>query len=87
MTVDQYIEKLSYKGFSFGEDALGFIYFGKELTGSSDLVVNTAIEITLKAQKTFDGSFYVSLLEGLKKEGITTRRAAFRFAESYNLLV
>ncbi|MFS0781454.1 DUF6123 family protein [Bacillus sp. 1P06AnD] len=86
MTVDQYIEKLSHKGFSFGEDALGFIYFGKELTGSDDILVITAIEITLKAQKTFDGSFYIALLEELAKETIKTRREAIFFAEKHNLL-
>ena len=86
MNVEQYIEHLEYKGFIFGDDAKGFIFFGKEMTDSSDQVVKAAIEITLKAQKTFDGSFYISLLEALKERRVLTRRKALQFAEESNLL-
>ncbi len=86
MTVEQYIEHLEYKGFIFGDDAKGFIFFGKEMTASSDQVVTAAIEITLKAQKTFDGSFYISLLEALKERQVLTRRKALQFAKESNLL-
>ena len=86
MTVDQYIEKLEHKGFVFREDSKGFIFFGKELTGASDSLVNAAIEITLKAQMTFDGSFYISLLEALQAGKITSRRQALQFAEDSNIL-
>ena len=86
MNVEQYIEHLEYKGFTFGDDAKGFIFFGKEMTASSDQVVTAAIEITLKAQKTFDGSFYISLLEALKERQVLTRRKALQFAKESNLL-
>ena len=86
MNVEQYIEHLEYKGFIFGDDAKGFIFFGKEMTASSDQVVKAAIEITLKAQKTFDGSFYISLLETLKERRVLTRRKALQFAKERNLL-
>ena len=86
MTVEQYIEHLEYKGFIFGDDAKGFIFFGKEMTASSDQVVTAAIEITLKAQKRFDGSFYISLLEALKERQVLTRRKALQFAKESNLL-
>ena len=86
MNVEQYIEHLEYKGFILGDDAKGFIFFGKEMTDSSDQVVKAAIEITLKAQKTFDGSFYISLLEALKERRVLTRRKALQFAEESNLL-
>ena len=56
------------------------------MTDSSDQVVKAAIEITLKAQKTFDGSFYISLLEALKERRVLTRRKALQFAEESNLL-
>ncbi|WP_019241925.1 DUF6123 family protein [Bacillus sp. AP8] len=87
MKVEDYIEQLEFKGFSFGEDARGFIFFGKEYTGASDTMVNAAIEITLKVQKKFDGSFYVSFLEMMKQNQIDTRKKALQFAEQYNLFV
>ena len=87
MNVQEYIERLEDKGFVFGEDIKGFIFFGKEYTGASDVLVNAAIEITLKVQKTFDGSFYIALLETLKEKDITTRKKALQFAEESQLLV
>ena len=87
MNVHNYIEQLEHKGFVFREDAKGFIYFGKEMTGAKDEIVNVAIEITLKAQKSFDGSFYVSLLESFKQKEISTRKDALQFAEEYNLFI
>lgn len=86
MKVEQYIEELEHKGFSFGEDAKGFIFFGKEFTGAEDRIVNVAIEITLKVQKRFDGSFYISLLEAMKEKNILSRKQALQFAEDNHLL-
>ncbi|MCU9613653.1 DUF6123 family protein [Caldibacillus lycopersici] len=80
-SVGEYIQYLQGKGFPFEEDAIGFIYFGMQYTNSPDCLAIAAIEITLKAQKRFDGSFYISLLEALKKENVTNREEAFRFVE------
>ena len=85
-TVEEYVSFLEDKGFIFGEDAIGFIYFGKHYTGASDFLVNTAIEMTLKAQKSFDGSFYISLLENLKQNQIKSRPEAEEFARERGLL-
>ncbi len=85
-SVEDYVAFLEGKGFSFGKDAIGFIHFGKQYANASDFLVNTAIEITLKAQKSFDGSFYVSLLENLKQHNIRTKREAEQFANEYGLL-
>ncbi|MGM9927850.1 MAG: DUF6123 family protein [Bacillus sp. (in: firmicutes)] len=87
MNVQEYIERLEHKGFVFRDDAIGFIFFGKESTGSSDILVNASIEITLKVQKTFDGSFYIALLETLNQHHIETRKQALKFAEERQLLV
>lgn len=87
MTVDQYLEQLENRGFTFGEDAKGFIFFGKEFTGAKDIIVIAAIEITLKVQKEFDGSFFVSLLEALKQNNINTRKKALQFAHESKLFV
>ncbi|MED4532123.1 DUF6123 family protein [Metabacillus fastidiosus] len=85
-TVSDYIDFLLEKGFSFGEDVLGFIKFGQSYTGTNDEIVIAAIEFTLKIQKEFDGSFFISLLEMLKQEGIETRKGALRHIERLNLI-
>lgn len=85
-SVEDYVTFLEGKGFSFGKDAIGFIYFGKKYANASDFIVNIAIEITLKVQKRFDGSFYLSLLENLKTRNIQTKKEAEQFAKEYGLL-
>lgn len=84
--MEEYVLFLEGKGFSFGTDDMGFIYFGKKYVNVSDVLVNSAIEITLKVQKKFDGSFYVSFLENLKNHHIATKREAEQFAEQQGLL-
>jgi hypothetical protein len=49
-------------------------------------MTNTAIEITLKAQKSFDGSFYVALLEMLTANKINSRKAALKYVQEKELL-
>lgn len=85
-SVEDYLHYLEGKGFQFQEDAIGFIFFGKHYTNASDEMINTAIELTLKAQKSFDGSFYVSLLETLISNKISTRKDAIRFVKEKELL-
>lgn len=84
-TVEDYLCFLQSKGFQFQDDAIGFIYFGKHYTNASDELINTAIELTLKAQKKFDGSFYVSLLEMLVANKIKTRLEAIQFVKDKEL--
>ena len=85
-TVEDYLCLLQSKGFQFQDDAIGFIYFGKHYTNASDELTNTAIELTLKAQKKFDGSFYVSLLEMLVANKIKTRLEAIQFVKDKEIL-
>ncbi|MBM7584277.1 hypothetical protein JOC86_000814 [Bacillus pakistanensis] len=85
-SVEDFLIYLENKGFKFQEDAIGFIYFGKRYTDASDTIVNTAIEITLKAQKIFDSSFYISVLEILQSQNIKTRREAFQFIQEKGVL-
>ena len=85
-TVQQYINFLESKGFALREDALGFIQFGQRYTNASDELTNTAIELTLKAQKEFDGSFYISLLEMFVKGEIKSRGAAIRFIKEQEIM-
>lgn len=86
-TLNDFLLDLKSKGFHFGEDAKGFIHFGKQYTGASDELVNTAIELTLKAQIKFDGSFYLSLLETFKVNKIQNRNEAIHFLRKKQLLV
>ena len=85
-STEEYVSFLEGKGFTFGEDAIGFIYFGKRYTDASDMLVNAAIELTLKIQKKFDGSFYISFLETLKQNHIETYSAAVSYAKKQGLL-
>ncbi|MDR6998142.1 DUF6123 family protein [Neobacillus niacini] len=85
-TLEEYLRYLQGKGFQLHEDAIGFIYFGKHYTNASDEIINTAVEITLKAQKSFDGSFYISLLETLTVNKVKTRKDAIQFVKEKELL-
>ncbi|MBO0958227.1 hypothetical protein J1P26_00660 [Neobacillus sp. MM2021_6] len=86
-TVEEYLHYLKGKGFQFQEDAIGFIFFGKHYTNAPDEIINIAIELTLKVQKSFDGSFYMSLLETFISNEIDTRQAAINFVTEQELLV
>ena len=85
-TMEDYLHYLKGKGFQLQEDSIGFIYFGKHYTDAPDEVIITAIELTLKAQKTFDGSFYMSILETFTSNQIKSRKAAIRFIKENELL-
>lgn len=85
-TVEDYLAYLEEKGFVFGEDAKGFIEFGKGFTGCDDIVVISAIEITLKVQRTFDGSFFVSFLEVLKEHKAKNRNEAYIIAKNIGII-
>lgn len=85
-TVEEYLHFLKGKGFQFREEQIGFIYFGKHYTNASDEMINTAIELTLKAQKNFDGSFYMSLLETLVSKKITSRKDAISFIKETEIM-
>ena len=86
LTVEDYLDNLKGKGFQFQEDAIGFIFFGKHYTNASDEIINIAIELTLKVQKHFDGSFYVALLEMLTENKINSRKAALKYVKEKEIL-
>ncbi|MFC3884096.1 DUF6123 family protein [Bacillus songklensis] len=85
-TIEDYLLYLEEKGFHLREDARGFISFGKHYTGASDEIVNCAIEWTLKVQKEFDGSFFMSLLENLTTQNITSRKRAYLFLKQRGMI-
>ncbi|RDI43053.1 DUF6123 family protein [Falsibacillus pallidus] len=86
LSLGEFLLDMKGRGFKFEQDAIGFIYFGQRSTDASDQLVKFAIEITLKTQKTFDGSFYISLLETLKENEINSRHKALQFVKDIGLL-
>lgn len=76
--LEQFLATLKAKGFQLQEDAIGFIYFGKHFTNAPEDVIIAAIELTLKAQKSFDGSFYISLLETFTVQKVQSRDDALK---------
>lgn len=76
--LEQFLATLKSKGFQLQEDAIGFIYFGKHFTNAPEDVIIAAIELTLKAQKSFDGSFYISLLETFTVQKVQSRDDALK---------
>lgn len=85
-TVGEYIAFLQGKGFKLKEDAISFIFFGKQYTKAPDSQVNLALEWTLKTKRSFDGSFYLNLLERFVEEEITSEREVEDFIKRTGLL-
>ncbi|KGX87912.1 DUF6123 family protein [Pontibacillus litoralis] len=71
-----YIEDLWTKGFKLSDKDIHFIYFGKNYTNSEDWLVISAVRATLQAQLTFDGSFFIAVLEYLSEQRPRTSRSA-----------
>ncbi|AZB43275.1 hypothetical protein CEF21_13725 [Bacillus sp. FJAT-42376] len=82
----EYLDDLYGKGFKFGDETIRFIYFGKSYTGAADGQVISAIELTLKIQKSFEGSFFISLLETFVEENVHTKALALEKVRSLQLL-
>lgn len=85
-TVEEYLLYLEEKGFHLAEDALGFISFGQQYTRAADEMVIFTIEWTLKVQKEFDGSFFVSLLENLTSNRISNQKQAIQYLKSSGMI-
>ena len=85
-SLEEYIAFLQSKGFSLRDDALGFIQFGKQYADAEDLLAIIALEMTIKVQREFDGSFYISLLEQLKQQNIKSHKQAVEFLKDKGLL-
>ncbi|WP_017755433.1 DUF6123 family protein [Calidifontibacillus oryziterrae] len=85
-STEEYLNHLQTKGFYFHEDSLGFIEFGRRYTETSDALVNMAIEVTLKAQLQFDGSFFIAILEMLKENKISSKKEAYKLFRNKKIL-
>lgn len=69
-----YIEKLWDKGFKLTDEQVRFIYFAKKYTNADEWLACIALEKTLKLKFSFNGSFYISLLEVLNEHQVKTKQ-------------
>ncbi|MDR7072306.1 DUF6123 family protein [Fictibacillus barbaricus] len=75
--LEDYIDLLASKGFRLPEGDLYFIDFGRHYTDASDYQVKIALEITLINQLSFDGSYFIALLESFVKENVFSKKKAY----------
>lgn len=80
-TLAYFLEDLWSKGFKLSDEDVQFIYFGKNSTNASEWKTIIAIRVTLKAQQTFDPSFFISVLEYIAKPDISHKRQAYEALE------
>jgi hypothetical protein len=82
--LEDYIALLSSKGFRLSEGDLQFIDFGRHYSDASELQVKIALEITLVQQLSFDGSYFIALLESFVKENVQSKKEAYDLLENLN---
>ncbi|MCP3030742.1 DUF6123 family protein [Halobacillus sp. A1] len=80
-----YLEDLWSRGFKLSDEDVHFIYFGKNSTNVEEWKTILALKMTLKLQKKFDPSFYISVLEHISSSSITTRKQAYESLERRGL--
>ncbi|GGF09755.1 hypothetical protein GCM10010954_05290 [Halobacillus andaensis] len=80
-----YLEDLWSKGFKLSDEDVHFVYFGKNSTNTEDWKVILALQMTLKFQKKFDPSFYISLLEHIADRSIISKKSAYQSLEERGL--
>ncbi|EIT86828.1 hypothetical protein A374_04619 [Fictibacillus macauensis ZFHKF-1] len=78
-SIEEYVRFLASKGIVLQEKDRAFIEFGQHYTGMSEQMVTVAIELTLKIQREFDGSYYIALLETFKNQWIASKQAAYAY--------
>ncbi|MFG6495197.1 DUF6123 family protein [Fictibacillus sp. UD] len=75
--LDDYVALLASKGFRLNDGDLHFIDFGRHYTDATESQVKIALEVTLIQQLSFDGSYFIALLESFVKEKITSKKRAY----------
>ncbi|WP_082234036.1 DUF6123 family protein [Halobacillus massiliensis] len=84
-TLAYYLEDLWTKGFKLSDKDVHFIYFGKYSANAEEWKVILALKVTLKLQQAFDPSFFISVLEHISSEEITTRKQAYLSLEKQGI--
>lgn len=75
--LDDYVALLASKGFRLTDGDLHFIDFGRHYTDATESQVKIALEVTLIQQLSFDGSYFIALLESFVKENVTSKKRAY----------
>jgi hypothetical protein len=75
--LEDYLTLLASKGFRLSDGDLHFIYFGRHYTEATESQVKIALEITLIKQLSFDGSYFIALLESFVKENVRSKKHAY----------
>lgn len=76
-----FLEDLWSRGFKLSDEDVQFIYFGKNSTNAAEWKTIIAVRTTLKAQQSFDASFFISVLELIADASITNKRRAYEVVE------
>ncbi|MFS0560317.1 DUF6123 family protein [Terribacillus sp. 179-K 1B1 HS] len=71
-----FLDDLWAKGFKLTDEDVQFIYFGKNYANAPDWKVVVALQVTLRFQHAFDGSFYLSVLDLIGEDGVQTKKQA-----------
>jgi hypothetical protein len=75
--LEDYLALLASKGFRLSDGDLHFIYFGRHYTEATESQVKIALEVTLIKQLSFDGSYFIALLESFVKENVRSKKRAY----------
>jgi Family of unknown function (DUF6123) len=75
--IEEYVALLASKGFRLSDGDLHFIYFGRHYTEATESQVKIALEVTLIKQLSFDGSYFIALLESFVKENVSSKKQAY----------
>ncbi|WP_028782984.1 DUF6123 family protein [Thalassobacillus devorans] len=84
-TLAYFLEDLWAKGFKLSDEDVRFIYFGMNSTNAPVWKVIIALKATLQFQQTFDGSFYMGVLEHISTRGINSKKKAWKVLEAKGL--
>ncbi|ANX12487.1 hypothetical protein ABE41_010740 [Fictibacillus arsenicus] len=79
--LEDYVALLASKGFRLSDGDLHFIDFGRHYTEATESQVKIALEVTLIKQLSFDGSYFIALLESFVKEGVRSKKRAYKLLD------
>jgi Family of unknown function (DUF6123) len=79
--LEDYVALLASKGFRLSDGDLHFIDFGRHYTEATESQVKIALEITLIKQLSFDGSYFIALLESFVQEDVRSKKHAYKLLD------
>jgi Family of unknown function (DUF6123) len=79
--LEDYVALLASKGFRLSDGDLHFIDFGRHYTEATESQVKIALEVTLIKQLSFDGSYFIALLESFVQENVRSKKRAYELLD------